>query len=422
MTQTAVGRNMDGLPELPLPNVRECMFGPPAEYARLRAEAPVTRVVCPTGITAWLVTGYADAREVLGDPERFSTRPGPAAHVMTHLSPDLPVWEGQFPRMDGASHLRFRRHLAPEVSALRRINQLRPLVQRIVDEQLDTLATATPPVDLYGEFAKPVTTSVIAELIDVPYADRALFQQASAAVFDVTTTADGLEEALRPLFEYLYTLVGTRRAVPGEDALSRMIVRSGQTDHPFTDLELIMMAGSLLVAGYDTAASMISYGFLMLLENPGELARLRNDPGLMATAVEELIRHLAAGVGLLREVTRDTEIGGQPVAAGDFVVVAVQSANHDPELCSDPDRLDVTRRGTPHLGFGHGPHQCVGQQLARLELATVLETVCRRVPSLRLAAPLADVEFKQDATIVGPAALPVAWDAVLPAGIRGAQG
>jgi cytochrome P450 len=421
MTKTAAGRNVDGLPKMPLPDARACMFGPPAEYARLRAETPVTRVACPTGITAWLVSRYAEAREVLGDPARFSTRPGAAAHVMTHLSPDLPVWEGQFPRMDGAEHVRFRRHLAPEVSTLRRINQLRPVVQRIVDERLDALATVSPPVDLYGEFAKPVTTSVIAELIGVPFADRALFQQASAAVFDVTTTSDGLEAALRPLFEYLYRLVGARRAAPGADALSRMIVRNGQTDRPFTDLELIMMAGSFLVAGYDTTASMISYGLLMLLAHPGELTRLREDATLAATAVEELVRYLGAGVGLLRGVTRDTEIGGQPLATGDFVVVAVQSANRDPELCSDPERFDVGRPSPAHLGFGHGPHLCVGQQLARLELSTVLATVPRRIPTLRLAVPLAGLEFKADAAIVGPATLPVSWDAVLPGAAAGAD-
>src|SRR5687768_3294694 len=115
MTQTAAGVE-EQLPQLPLPRERECPFGPPPEYAQLRTSAPVTKVVCPTGITAWLISRYADVREVLGDPRRFSTRPGQAAHVLFHMSPDLPVWEGEFPRMDGAEHLRFRRHLAPELS------------------------------------------------------------------------------------------------------------------------------------------------------------------------------------------------------------------------------------------------------------------------------------------------------------------
>jgi cytochrome P450 len=406
----------DELPELPMPNVRECPFGPPAEYARLRAEAPVTKVVCPTGVTAWLVTGYDDAREVLGDTERFSTRPGQASHVLSYMKPDDPVEEGQFARMDGEEHRRFRRHLGPEVSTMRYIDALRPRVRRIVDERLDALAGRTPPVDLYAEFAKPVTTLVIAELIGVPYADREVFQRSAAAVFDVTTTKEDLEKALTPLYEYLYGLIVTRRDKPEDDALSRMILQSNRTERPFTDLELLMMAGALLVAGSDTTAVTISYGVLMLLEHPDELARLRANPALAGTAAEEIVRHLAAGAGLLRGVVRDTKIGGRPVAAGDLVVVAVQSANRDPGLCPDPDRLDVGRSTSAHLGFGHGPHHCVGRQLARLEIETVLAVLPRRIPSLRLAIPLEEVPFKPSNTPVGPAALPMAWDAVLPAG------
>lgn len=403
------------LPKLPMPDVQECPFGPPAEYGRLRAEAPVTKVVCPTGVTAWLVTRYADAREVLDDRERFSTRPGQASHVLNHMSPDDPVEEGQFARMDGPEHMRFRRHLTAEVSSFKYMNKLRPRVREIVDERLDALAKAAPPVDLYAEFAKPLTTLAIAELIGVPYADREFFQRSAAAVFDVATSKEELETALTPLYEYMFGLIMTRRAEPGDDALSRMIAQSDQSEQPFTEMELLMMSGALLVAGSDTTAVTISYGVLMLLENPEELARLRADPTLAGTASEEIVRHLAAGAGLMRGVTRDTEIGGQPVAAGDLVVIAVQSANRDPELCPDPDRLDIGRTTTAHLGFGHGPHHCVGRQLARLEIETALAVLPRRIPSLRLAVPLDEVPFKASNTPVGPAALPVSWDEVLPA-------
>jgi cytochrome P450 len=413
MTRTA-GQEIDHLPELPLPTERECPFGPPPAYARLREEAPVTRVACPTGITAWLVTRYADVREVLADPRRFVTRPGQSAHILAHMSPDQPLVEGEFPRMDGPEHLRFRRHLAPEVSMMKRIDELRPLVQGIVDDRLDALAHADPPIDLYAEFASPVTTAAIAELIGVPPADRALFQRAAAALFDPRSSSSDYAEALAPLFDYLFRLVGTRRAAPGEDVLSRMIVRSDDTDRPFTDVELAVMAAALLIAGFDTTASMITYGVLALLEHPGELARLRRDPGLAAAAAEELVRYLGVGTGILREATQDTTVGGQPVAAGDYLVLAVQSANRDPALHADGDRLDVGRQSGPHLGFGHGPHQCVGQQLARLELSTTLHTVARRIPTLRLAVPLAEVEFKVDSVVRGPAALPVTWDTVLP--------
>ncbi|WP_432843431.1 cytochrome P450 [Dactylosporangium sp. CA-092794] len=404
------------LPPLPLPEGRRCPFGPPPEYERLRAEHPVTRVACPTGVEAWLVSRYADVREVLGDPGRFSNRPGTAAHILMGFGGGAaPVAEGEFPRMDGAEHLRIRRHMAPEVSNMKRIGQLRPLVQAIVDRRLDELAATEPPVDLYAGFARPVTTAVIAELLSVPEADRGLFQRAAEALFAGASSPDEVAAAVRPLFEYLYGTVMTRRANPGEDVISRMIVRSDGTDRPFSDTELVRMSAAMLLAGYDTTASMISHGLLALLEHPQELDRLRADPELAATTAEELVRYLGVGGGLLREVTEDTEIAGQPVKPGDYVVVALQSANRDEALHADGDRLDIGRAPGAHLGFGHGPHQCVGQQLARLELTTVLATVARRIPSLRLAVPFDDIRFKVDTAVFGPAALPVTWDTILPA-------
>src|SRR5690348_16304572 len=191
------------LPPLPLAGAVGCPFDPPPEYARLRADAPVTRIVCPTGVPAWLVSRYADVRAVLGDPEVFRNRPGTAVHLLAGFGGDTPVGEGEFARMDGAEHLRFRRHLAPEISSMKRIEQLRPLVQRIVGEKLDDLATTSPPVDLYAGFARPVTTAVIAEMLGVPFGDRALFQQAAEALFSGASDRDEVASALEPLFRYL---------------------------------------------------------------------------------------------------------------------------------------------------------------------------------------------------------------------------
>lgn len=413
MVSSSVGNTTgtSDLPAMPVPDERRCPFGPPPEYARLRAESPVTKVVCPTGLEAWLVTRYADVREVLGDPERFSNRASQAAHILGHMRPDEPVIEGQFSRMDGADHLRFRRILGPEISRVQRIRELRPLVQQAVDERIDAMAEAGPPADLYGDFAKPVTTAVIAEMLGVPAQDRGLFQSAAEALFDATTSPEKMAESLGPLFAYLNSLVEQRRNEPGEDVISRMIVR-GAKGEPFTDVELSVAAAGLLMAGYDTTASMIGYGVLALLRHPEQFAALRADSSLIPRAVEELVRYLGVGFGLMRVATRDTEVAGQAIAAGDYLVVSIQSANFDSELYSDAERLDVARDAGPHLGFGYGPHQCVGQQLARLELAVALETLIRRVPTLRLAVPFEQVEFKRDNTVQGPAALPVSWDEV----------
>ncbi|MFC8826736.1 cytochrome P450 [Streptomyces sp. NPDC057137] len=398
---------------LPVPRERECPFLPAPEVARLRADLPVARVVGPTGVEAWLVTRYADVREVLGDPERFSNRSGQTPHILADPPPDAPVTEGSFARMDGAEHLRFRRILGPELSSVKRIERLRPTVQRLVDERLDALGASAPPVDLYQRFAVPLTSTVIADLLGVPAAEHTLFQNAGAALFTGTTDPGQKAAAYEALFDYLRPLVQQRRHEPGGDVLSNLIARGDRSDQPFTDTELVMAAAGLLIAGFDTTASMISYGVLALLHHSDQFTTLRDNPGLVPGAAEELVRFLGVGVGIMREVTRDTEIGGRPIPAGDFVVAAIQSANHDPLQFPDAHRLDVTRDPTRHIGFGHGPHQCVGQQLARLELQVVLETLLRRIPSLRLAVPFTEIEFKTDTVVTGPTALPVTWDEVL---------
>ncbi|WP_407562330.1 cytochrome P450 [Streptomyces sp. 184] len=402
--------------ELPMPQPRECPFGPPPEMAALRERAPVTRVKCPTGLVAWLVTRYDDVREVLGDAERFSSRPGQAVHLMAHADPERPVGELEFSRMDGPDYQRFRQHMGPEVATPRRMAELRPLVQDLVDERLDALAAAGPPGDFYADFALPVTSAAIGALVGVPYADRELFHRAAAAVFSGATSRAELAEALKPLHTYLYKLVVTRRADPGDDALSRMIARGAAAPRPFTDAELVAISSTMLVTGFDTTATTMSHGLLTLLAHPAETDRLRADPSLIPSAVEEIVRFLGGGPGIVRQATRDTEIGGHPVAEGDYIVAAIQTADRDPGAFPEPDRLDVGRRPNKHLGFGYGTHQCFGQQTARLELTVTLETLLRRVPSLRLAVPAADVPFKTGTPVHGPAEVPVTWDAILPAG------
>jgi cytochrome P450 len=396
------------LPTLPLPREWEFPFDPPPEYAALRASSPVVKVSCPTGLDAWLVSDYAGVREVLGDGRRFSSRPGQVAHVLASFDPDSPV-DGQFSRMDGAEHVRIRRNFAPQLSHARRLAELRPLVEQITEEAIDRLLAAGPPVELHTTFSRWITTAVIAELIGVPADRRHLLHTAAQALFDPATSIDELQVALAPLFGYLYGLVGARRAEPGDDVLSRMIVHGAGGDRPLTDQELVTMNGALLIAGFDTTASLLSHGLVALLSTPGQWAKLCADPSLAPSAAEELVRYLGVGIGLLRQATEDTVLSGRTIKAGDYVVAAVQSANRDPALHPDGDRLDVTRRPGAHLGFGHGAHTCVGQQIARMELTTVLGALATRVPSLRLAVPLQEISFKQDSVVRGPVELPVTW-------------
>jgi cytochrome P450 len=396
------------LPALPLPVEDRFPFDPPPEFAKLRAAPQVVRVSCPTGLDAWLVSDYAGVREVLGDGRRFSTRPGQAAHVLASFAgPESPI--ESFSQLDGPEHVRIRRHFAPQVSHARRLTELRPLVERITDDAITRMLGSAQPYPLHSRFSTAVTTAVIAELIGVPEDQHHLLHDAATALFDTSTSPEELRRALEPLWAYLYELVATRRARPGDDVLSRMIEHSADSERPLSDAELTQMNGALLVAGFDTTASMITYGLVCLLNTPGQWAKLCAEPELAASAAEELVRYLGVGIGLLRQATQDTVLHGQPIKAGDYLVVAVQSSNRDPALHPDGDTFDVTRQPGAHLGFGHGAHACVGQQIARMELTTVLGALARRVPTLRIAVPREEIVWKRDSVVRGPVELPVVW-------------
>lgn len=398
---------MTTLPMMPLPHEEKDPFDPPPDYAGLRADGRVVRVTTPTGLDAWLVSDYPTIRQVLGDGRRFSTRAGQAAHVLGGFDPETPI--GGFSQLDGPEHVRIRRNFAPQVTHARRLAELEPMVERITDEAITRMLASPQPYPLHTEFSTAITTAVIGELIGVPPEKYGLLQDAAYSLFATGTTPDGLRKALAPLFHYLHEQVAQRRAAPGDDVLSRMITHSADSDRPLTDTELVHMNAALLIAGFDTTASMITYGMVALLSDPDRWARLCADPGLAASTGEELVRYLAAGVGLLRQATEDVTLGDRNIAAGDFVVVAIQSGNRDTALLPDADTFDLARKPGPHLGFGHGAHACVGQHIARMELTTVLGALATRVPTLRIAVPLEDVIWKKDSVVRGPAELPVTW-------------
>ncbi|GLV79768.1 MULTISPECIES: cytochrome P450 [Streptomyces] len=401
-------------PPLPQAPERQLPFDPPPEYAALRASGEVVRVSTPAGFDAWLVSDYAGVREVLGDGRRFSARPGSTAHVMPGFDPESPV-DDLFTRMDGPEHIRIRRNFAPQLSHPRRLAELTPLVQETVDDALDGLKGAAQPHDLHVNYSRLISTTVIAELIGVPQESRHLFYDTAKALFDPTGKAtEELGPALLPLYVYMQELVAARRAEPGDDVVSRLIAFNAQAERPLSDHELIMMNGALFIFGFDVISSRLSGGLLMLLSDRSRWERLCADPGLAPTAAEEVVRFLGSPTGLLRQATEDTTVHGQPIAAGDYVVLAVQSANRDTALLPDGDVFDMARKPGPHLGFGHGAHACVAQQIARVQLTAALRGLATRVPSLRLVKPLSEIECRDDSTARGPAEVPAAWDEVLP--------
>jgi cytochrome P450 len=213
------------------------------------------------------------------------------------------------------------------------------------------------------------------------------------------------------LRDYLRTLVERKNGDPSDDLLSRLIVeqlRTGQMDIE----DIVSMGLLLLIAGHETTANMIALGTVALLENPDQLAELRDtdDPKLVANAVEELLRYLTiVHNGRRRVALEDIEIGGEVIRAGEGVVIATEVANRDEAAFPDPDTLDIHRAARHHVAFGYGVHQCLGQPLARVELQVVYSTLYRRIPSLALAVPVDELPFKHDMAIYGVHALPVTW-------------
>ncbi|MEJ3655630.1 cytochrome P450 [Actinomycetes bacterium KLBMP 9759] len=393
--------------ELPL-NMQRDGFDPAPALAAVREREGITRIPTGFGIDAWLITRYADVRAVLSDPATFSNSrvselplPGVDAAKRKEMAERQ---SGNLLALDPPAHGRLRRMLTPEFT-LRRIRRLEPRIVEIVDDHLDAMERKGPPADLVADFALPIPSLVICELLGVPYADRAEFQERSNRQLDLSVPLDeriALQEESRT---YMATLVERAKADPGEDMLG-MLVREHGDD--LTSVELIGIAGLLLIAGHETTSNMLGLGTLALLQHPDQLAIVRDRPDRVDAAVEELLRWLSivhSGTGKI--ATRDVEVAGQLIEEGEFVMCALPTANRDPELRSEPDELDVTRGGIGHLAFGHGIHHCLGAPLARMELRTALPALLKRFPDLRAVSSTPD--FRSFHVIYGLTSMEVAW-------------
>jgi cytochrome P450 len=292
---------------------------------------------------------------------------------------------------------------------VRRMEALRPRIQQIVDGHLDLMLAGPRPADLVPALALPVPSLVICELLGVPYADHDFFQSRSSTLLRHSAPAAERERAADELTSYLDELVTGKEKAGADDLLGRQIAKR-RADGPDGHDDLVGLAFLLLLAGHETTANMISLGTLALLEHPDDIEAIRQDPARTPGTVEELLRYFTiAELATSRVATQDAEIGGVLIRAGDGVVTLGNAANHDPDAFGQPDRLDIGRGARHHVAFGFGPHQCLGQNLARIELQIVFDTLFRRVPGLRLAAPVEDLPFKDDGTVYGLYSLPVTW-------------
>nr|WP_229784306.1 cytochrome P450 [Pilimelia anulata] len=387
---------------------RGCPFSPPAEYGRLRAEEPVARVNLPNGEWAWAVSRHEDVRTVLADPRFSSDRTNPRFPMLVagdRLDIDAPR---PLISMDPPEHGPARRAVLGEFT-VRRMQALEPRIQQIVDEAIDALLAGPRPADLVRMVSLPVPSLVICELLGVPYADHEFFQQRTGRLINRNSTPDERRTAFEDLQRYLDDLVAAKEADPGDDLLGRQ-VRKRRADGTYDRPELVSLAFLLLVAGHETTANMISLGAVMLLRHPDQRDLLRADPARTEGAVEELLRYFTiADLATSRVAVADVEVGGVLIRAGEGVLALGQAADRDPDVFPDPDRFDVTRAARHHVAFGYGPHQCLGQNLARMELRITVDTLLRRVPGLRLAVPAEELPFKDDSFVYGLHELPVTW-------------
>jgi cytochrome P450 len=388
------------LPDSALVPLQRDGLDPVAELGRLRADEPVSRLKLPFGLRAWVVTGYEETKAVLGAGGAFS-------NDFTNLVGTVGITADQNPGglgfTDPPDHTRLRRLLTPEFTG-HRLRRLGPRIEAIVAGQLDEMAAtaqAGGQVDLVQQFALPIPSLTICELLGVPYADRADFQRLSTTRFDLLGGVTGSLGAISESMDYLLDIVKKQRADPGEGLLGQLVRDHGDD---ISDYELAGLADGLLTGGLETTASMLALGTIVLLQHPESHAAVRDDDEAADRFVDELLRYLTVvQVAFPRFAREKVEIGGQTIEQGDIVLCSLSAANRD----GGQESFDPARAARPHLAFGYGLHRCIGAELARMELRTAYPALVRRFPDIRLAVEPDDLSYRKLSFVFGVEALPV---------------
>lgn len=363
-------------------------------------------VTMPDGTDGWLLTRYDDIYATLRNHETFSSRGElRTSPIGTMFFARRPAEVGNLGAVDPPEHTRLRRKLQGKFTA-KRVARLADPITQIVNERLDEMVRMGSSVDLVETYSLPIPSLVICELLGVPYGTREVFQSRTAAMLKVGITREEYGAAIQGILDIVHELVRHKHAHPTDDILSELA-----QDEELSLEEAAFLGMGLLVAGHETTANMIALSTFALLQHPDQLALLREDPaGRIDSAVEELLRYLTVTqFGGERAALEDVEVRGRQIKKGDVVVPALMAANRDPERFEDPHTLDIGRSATTHLAFGFGVHQCVGQQLARVEMRIAIPALLERFPTLRLGAPADEIEMRANSFVYGVAALPVAW-------------
>ncbi|MCV7377942.1 cytochrome [Mycobacterium alsense] len=393
------------LPVIPLPRASGCPLAPPPEFTQWRRSPGLQRATWQ-GKPVWVVSRYEDIRAALTD-SRLSADTNSMWAEAQSSEEAMPVI---FARIDDPEHNRLRRMMTRDFT-FRRADEMRPRIQELVDQYIDKMVEHGPPADLVHDFALPVPSLVISVLLGVPDADLESFQHNSTTVLDSGRSDEERLVAGMGMYGYMLELVDRKEREPGDDLISRLVtnhVVPGELSRETAAMTAMIM----LQAGHETTASMIALGALALMQHPDDLARLRTteDNTEIANIVDELLRYLTVVHSLVERVAKeDFTLGGQPIRAGDLVLMNLPAGNWDTAYTSGPETFDIARNTRGHLAFGYGAHQCIGQNLARAELQIALATLVRRLPGLRLAVSPDDLQFQAQKEIYGVECLPVTW-------------
>jgi len=392
---------MSMLPESALLPLKRAGLDPLPELARMREQEPVSKLPLPFGVNVWLVTGHAEAKAVLNDTEAFSND---IANVVGQTGAAADQSPGGLGFADPPAHSRLRRLLTPEFT-MRRLSRLTPRIDAIVNERLDAMAEVDGPVDLVKEFALPIPSLAICELLGVPYEDREEFQRLGVARFDLFAGANASLGAISDSVSYLLKIVQKQREQPGDGLLGMIIKEHGDE---IDDRELAGLADGVLTGGFETTASMLALGSIVLLQDRQRLELVRTDDSAVPGIVEELLRYLTVvQVAFPRFARKDVEIDGKKISEGDIVACSLSAANRDELFGADPESFAPERARSPHLAFGYGIHRCIGAELARMELRAAYPALVRRFPGIRLNVPLEGLTFRQTSIVFGVESLPV---------------
>ncbi|MFJ4184820.1 cytochrome P450 [Kitasatospora sp. NPDC089509] len=372
---------------------------PPPRYQDYRGQQGLVVCHLPNGNRVWLVTRHEDVRAVLTD-RRISSNPDHPGFPNISQTMGVPRQEqipGWFVGLDSPEHDRFRKALIPEFT-VRRVRELRPAVEQTVDRCIDGLLAAGSEADLVADFALPVPSLVISALLGVPPVDRDFFESRTRTLVAIRSSTDQQRDtASRELLRYINRLVAIKQQWPGDDLISRLLATGAIEPREMSGVLML-----LLIAGHETTANNIALGVVTLLAHPEWIG----DPRV----VEETLRfHSVADLVSLRVAVEDVEIGGQQVRAGEGIVALVAAANHDERAFACPHAFDPARTERHHVAFGYGVHQCLGQNLVRVEMEIAYRRLFERIPDLRLAVPAEELPYKYDGVLCGLHALPVRW-------------